>query len=113
MRHLQGPRGDRAQSDRSGRSRLRQRGVAAVSGRGLTVAVDGFGAEQGFDVLAEGVKLAATDGIALRVFGPPDRLGLTGVPGVEVVPTSEGIGDEGGALPALGGKEGGPGVGAA
>ena len=76
-----------------------------MSGRGLTVALDGFGAEQGFDVLAEGVKLAATDGIALRVFGPPDRLGLTGVPGVEVVPTSEWIGNEEEPLPAMRAKK--------
>ncbi len=39
-------------------------------GRGVTVALDGFGVEQGFDVLAEGTRMAAADGIGLRVFGP-------------------------------------------
>jgi len=61
---------------------------------GITVALDGFGAEQGFDVLARGVRLAAGDGIGLRVFGPPDQLGLDGLAGVEVVPTEEWIGNE-------------------
>ena len=63
-------------------------------GRGATVALDGFGAEQGFDVLAEGARMAAADGIRLRVFGPADLLGLKGVDGVEVVPTAEWIGNE-------------------
>jgi glycerol-3-phosphate acyltransferase PlsX len=63
-------------------------------GPGVTVALDGFGAEHGFDVLAEGARLAAADGIRLRVFGPPSELGLDGVEGVEVVPTSEWIANE-------------------
>jgi phosphate acyltransferase len=63
-------------------------------GGGVTVALDGYGAEQGFDVLAEGARLAAADGIALRVFGPPAELGLQGVEGVEVVPTPEWISNE-------------------
>ena len=41
--------------------------------RGATVALDGFGAEQGFEALAEGARAAAADGIRLRVFGPPQR----------------------------------------
>jgi phosphate acyltransferase len=61
---------------------------------GVTVALDGYGAEQGFDVLAEGARLAAADGIRVRVFGPEDALELDGVPGVEVVPTSEWIDNE-------------------
>jgi glycerol-3-phosphate acyltransferase PlsX len=61
---------------------------------GPTVALDGFGAEQGFAALAEGARLAAADGIRLRVFGPPDRLGLEGVGGIEVVPTAEWIGND-------------------
>lgn len=64
------------------------------AGRGVTVALDGFGAEQGFAVLAEGARLAAADGIALRVFGPADELGLDGVEGIEVVATSEWIANE-------------------
>jgi glycerol-3-phosphate acyltransferase PlsX len=58
---------------------------------GVTVALDGFGAEQGFDVLAAGVRMAAADGIRVRVFGPPGELGLEGADGVEVVPTREWI----------------------
>jgi len=61
------------------------------AGRGVTVALDGFGAERGFDTLAEGARIAAADGIRLRVFGPPGELGLGGVDGVEVVPTEEWI----------------------
>jgi glycerol-3-phosphate acyltransferase PlsX len=62
--------------------------------RAVTVALDGYGAEQGFDVLAEGARLAAADGIGVRVFGPERALGLTGVDGVEVIPTSEWIANE-------------------
>ncbi len=61
---------------------------------GVTVALDGFGAEQGFHALAEGARLAAADGICVRVFGPPAELGLEGVEGIEVVPTSEWIGND-------------------
>ena len=61
---------------------------------GPTVALDGFGAEQGFAALAEGARMAAADGIRLRVFGPPEELGLDGVAGVEVVPTAEWIGND-------------------
>ncbi len=64
------------------------------AGHGATVALDGFGAEQGFDVLAEGVRLAAAAGIHVRVFGPAAELGLDGVDGVEVVPTGEWISNE-------------------
>jgi phosphate acyltransferase len=56
-----------------------------------TVALDGFGAERGFDVLAEGARRAAADGIRLRVFGPPEELGLEGAEGIEVVSTEEWI----------------------
>jgi len=64
-------------------------------GRRVTVALDGYGAEQGFDVLAAGAKLAAADpGIGVRVFGPQRALGLDGVDGVEVVQTAEWIGND-------------------
>jgi phosphate acyltransferase len=63
-------------------------------GRGVTVALDGFGVEQGFDVLAAGARLAAADGISVRVFGSQRSLGLDGVENVEVVPTSEWIGND-------------------
>ncbi len=62
-------------------------------GSGVTVALDGFGAEQGFHVLAEGARLAAADGIRLRVFGPEEALALAGEPGIEVVPTEESVGN--------------------
>jgi phosphate acyltransferase len=58
------------------------------------VALDGFGAERGFDALAEGARQAAAGGIRLRVFGPPDQLRLDDVDGVEVVPTEEWISNE-------------------
>jgi glycerol-3-phosphate acyltransferase PlsX len=70
-------------------------------GRGVTVALDGFGAEQGFDVLAEGAKLAAADGIAVRVYGPPAELDLDGVDGVEVIATEEWIGNDEDPVPAV------------
>lgn len=61
---------------------------------GVTVALDGFGAEQGFAVLAEGARRAAADGIGVRVFGPAAELGLDGADGVEVIPTAEWIGNK-------------------
>jgi glycerol-3-phosphate acyltransferase PlsX len=70
-------------------------------GGGVTVALDGFGAEQGFEVLAEGARLAAADGIRVRVFGPRAELGLDGVEGVEVVPTEDWIGNDEDPVPAV------------
>jgi glycerol-3-phosphate acyltransferase PlsX len=69
--------------------------------KAVTVALDGFGAEQGFDVLAEGARMAATDGIHVRVFGPADGLSLDGVSGVEVVATEDWIRNEGDPVPAV------------
>jgi len=68
---------------------------------GVTVALDGFGAERGFEVLAKGARMAAASGIRLRVFGPPDELGLEGTDGVEVIPTQEWIGNEEDPVPAV------------
>jgi glycerol-3-phosphate acyltransferase PlsX len=73
--------------------------------RAVTVALDGYGAEQGFDVLAEGARLAAADGIEVRVFGPRRALGLDGVEGVEVVDTKEAIGNEEDPVPAVRAKK--------
>jgi len=70
-------------------------------GRRVTVALDGYGAEQGFDVLAEGARLAAADGIGVRVFGPPAELDLAGVDGVEVVPTTQWIRNDEDPVPAV------------
>jgi phosphate acyltransferase len=72
---------------------------------GVTVALDGFGAEQGFGVLAEGARLAAADGIRLRVFGPPDELDLGGTEGVEIIPTTEWIGNDEDPVPAVRAKK--------
>jgi glycerol-3-phosphate acyltransferase PlsX len=68
---------------------------------GATVALDGYGAERGFDVLAEGARIAAADGIRVRVFGPERGLGLDGAEGVELVPTTEWIGNEEDAVAAV------------
>jgi glycerol-3-phosphate acyltransferase PlsX len=73
---------------------------------GVTVALDGFGAEQGFAVLAEGAKLAAAYGIGVRVFGPAAELDLDGAPGIEVIPTAEWIGNDDDAVRAVRAKEG-------
>jgi glycerol-3-phosphate acyltransferase PlsX len=73
---------------------------------GVTVALDGFGAEQGFAVLAEGAKLAAAYGIGVRVFGPVAELDLDGDPGIEVVPTEEWIGNDEDAVRAVRAKKG-------
>jgi len=69
--------------------------------RAVTVALDGYGAEQGFKVLAEGARLAAADGIGIRVFGPQRALGLDGVEGIEVVQTAEAIGNDEEPVPAV------------
>ena len=69
--------------------------------RAVTVALDGYGAEQGFDVLAEGARLAAADGIGVRVFGPQRALGLDGVEGIEVVQTADHIGNDEDPVPAV------------
>ena len=71
----------------------------------MTVALDGFGAEQGFDVLAEGARMAAADGIAIRVYGPERALALDGVEGIEVVPTAESIHNDEDAVPAVRAKK--------
>ncbi len=73
---------------------------------GVTVALDGYGAEQGFDVLAKGARLAAEDGIRVRVFGPPRELDLDGADGVEVVPTTEWIGNDEEPVAAVRAKSG-------
>jgi glycerol-3-phosphate acyltransferase PlsX len=73
---------------------------------GPTVALDGFGAERGFEALAEGARLAAADGIRLRVFGPPAALGLDRTDGIEVVPTEEWIGNEEDPVAAVRAKQG-------
>lgn len=65
------------------------------------VALDGFGAERGFDVLADGARQAAADGTRLRVFGPAAELGLGDVPGIEVVDTTESISNTDDPVPSV------------
>lgn len=74
--------------------------------RRVTVALDGYGAEQGFEVLAAGARLAAADGIGVRVFGPQRALGLDGVEGVEVIQTAEQIGNDEDPVQAVRAKKG-------
>jgi phosphate acyltransferase len=73
--------------------------------RAVTVALDGYGAEQGFDVLAEGARLAAGDAIGVRVFGPRQALGLDGAEGIEVVDTDQSIGNDEDPVPAVRAKK--------
>jgi glycerol-3-phosphate acyltransferase PlsX len=71
----------------------------------VTVALDGYGVERGFDVLAEGAQLAAADGIGVRVFGPERALDLGRVEGIEVVPTPDSIGNDEDPVPAVRAKK--------
>lgn len=68
---------------------------------GTTVALDGLGVENGFDVLSEGIRLAAADGIGLRVFGPRSEIDSTGLQGVEVIDTTDQITNEDDPVPAV------------
>lgn len=68
---------------------------------GTTVALDGFGVEKGFDVLEAGVRLAAEDGIGVRVFGPADRIDLGDTPGAELIDVSEAISNLDDPVPAV------------
>jgi glycerol-3-phosphate acyltransferase PlsX len=68
---------------------------------GATVALDGFGAERGFDVLADGARGAAAEGLRVRVFGPAADLALDGTEGVEVIPTEEWVSNDDDAVAAV------------
>jgi phosphate acyltransferase len=73
--------------------------------RAVTIALDGYGAEHGFDVLAEGARLAAADRIGVRAFGPERALGPEGADGVEVVDTAESIANDEDPVPAVRAKK--------
>ena len=55
------------------------------------VALDGYGTDGGPEVVVEGARLAAADGIPVRIFGPAS---LEVPDGVDLDPTSEWIGNE-------------------
>ena len=75
------------------------------AGRGVTVALDGFGAEQGFDVLAEGARMAA--GRRDRACGSSARRrssASTASRESRSSPTDEWIGNEEDPVPAVRGQ---------
>ncbi len=72
-----------------------------MSPGGTTVALDGLGVENGFDVLSEGIRMAAADGIRLRVFGPKAEIDTTGLTGVEVIDTTDQISNEDDPVPSV------------
>lgn len=55
------------------------------------VALDGYGTDAGPEVVVEGARLAAADGIPVRIFGPST---LDVSEGVELDPTTDWIGNE-------------------
>ena len=57
----------------------------------LPVALDGYGTDDGPDVVVEGARLAAADGTPVRIFGPSS---LETPTGVELDPTTDWIGNE-------------------
>jgi glycerol-3-phosphate acyltransferase PlsX len=64
--------------------------------------VDALGADRGLDPVIEGVRRAAADGIAMRVFGPESALEeLTSVPGVTLIEATEAITGDEEPLPAV------------
>lgn len=61
-----------------------------TAGRAPVVALDALGADCGAEPIVAGARLAAADGIALRVFGRSAELaGIEGLEGVQVVPASQ------------------------
>jgi phosphate acyltransferase len=62
------------------------------------VALDGYGADGGPELVLEGARLAAEDGIAVRVFGPAS---LEPSAGVEIEPTELSIGNDEDPLAAV------------
>src|SRR3954452_15470920 len=57
----------------------------------MPVALDAYGADGGPELVLEGARLAAADGIAVRIFGPS---GLDASDGIELDPTTDWIGNE-------------------
>jgi glycerol-3-phosphate acyltransferase PlsX len=72
-----------------------------------TVALDGHGAERGSEAIVAGARAAAADGISVRVFGDPARLGaLEGADGVELIDSSEAITNDDDPVAAVRGTPG-------
>jgi glycerol-3-phosphate acyltransferase PlsX len=69
------------------------------------VALDAFGADGGPGLVLEGARLAAADGISVRIFGPEAEL-ADPPDGVEVVGSSEWITNEDDPVAAVRGKPG-------
>jgi phosphate acyltransferase len=65
--------------------------MMAKPSAGKPVALDAYGADGGAELVLEGARLAASDGIPVRLFGPAS---LELPAGVELDPTSEWIGNE-------------------
>jgi glycerol-3-phosphate acyltransferase PlsX len=76
-----------------------------TAGGAAPVALDAFGADGGPELVLEGARLAAADGIAVRIFGPEAELADPPV-GVEVVGSSEWITNEEEPVAAVRGKPG-------
>jgi phosphate acyltransferase len=64
----------------------------------LPVALDAYGADGGPELVLEGARLAAADGISIRVFGPAS---LEASEGIELESTTEWIGNEAEPVPAV------------
>ncbi len=64
------------------------------SGDPVTVAFDALGAEAGIDAVSEGIRMAAADDIAIRVFGPTATFAGLASDQVEIVDTVEMIGND-------------------
>jgi glycerol-3-phosphate acyltransferase PlsX len=62
------------------------------------VALDAYGADGGTELVLEGARIAAAEGIRVRLFGPPK---LDVPDGIELEPTTDWIGNEAEPVPAV------------
>jgi glycerol-3-phosphate acyltransferase PlsX len=69
--------------------------MSAPAGERVVVAFDALGAEAGPDAVIAGVRAAAEDGLGVRAFGRRSELeALEDVPGVDVIDSTEVIGND-------------------
>ncbi|MDX6632402.1 MAG: phosphate acyltransferase [Solirubrobacterales bacterium] len=68
-----------------------------------TVALDAFGADRGYAEVLAGARLAAADGIRIRLFGPPSELAEAGE-GIELCAAEEWITNEDEPVAAVRGR---------